>query len=349
MTKKRDYSMDLLKFLASFGVVMIHVDANFRQGEFIKNTTAWDLSLAINLLSKWCVPIFIMISGYYLLNSSQDIDYNTFLKKRFKRVLLPFVVWSIIYNLYYQYISSGISIKWTVLGLIKNLLGYPTAAPLWFLYPLLGLYLMTPIFKGIVERIDFKIVAIIIGFSVLIKTISPFTDMIMGSSMNYWNDIPISSSTFAIYFILGGYLGRINIPKNLRISLYIVSSIVFIIGFIATYKLPFIYDRSLEVTLDIGAINNMLLCVSLFVMAQNIKYQNLSNSYIFTGFIGILSTVNFGVFLLHPIVIDLVKSKFLEVSGSLMGILLVQGITVYVFTSILIYIMKKTPLVKEIV
>ena len=93
----------------------------------------------------------------------------------------------------------------------------------------------------------------------------------------------------------------------------------------------------------------MLLCVSLFVMAQNIKYQNLSNSYIFTGFIGILSTVNFGVFLLHPIVIDLVKSKFLEVSGSLMGILLVQGITVYVFTSILIYIMKKTPLVKEIV
>ena len=59
--------------------------------------------------------------------------------------------------------------------------------------------------------------------------------------------------------------------------------------------------------------------------------------------------MNFGVFLLHPIVIDLVKSKFLEVSGSLMGILLVQGITVYVFTSILIYIMKKTPLVKEIV
>ena len=81
---------------------MIHVDANFRQGEFVKNTTAWDLSLAINLLTKWCIPIFIMISGYYLLNSSKEIDYNTFLKKRFKKVLLPFIVWSIIYNLYYQ-------------------------------------------------------------------------------------------------------------------------------------------------------------------------------------------------------------------------------------------------------
>ena len=30
MTKKREYSMDLLKFLASYGVVMIHVDDNFR-------------------------------------------------------------------------------------------------------------------------------------------------------------------------------------------------------------------------------------------------------------------------------------------------------------------------------
>ena len=349
MTKKRDYSMDLLKFLASFGVVMIHVDANFRQGEFVKNTTAWDLSLAINLLTKWCIPIFIMISGYYLLNSSKEIDYNTFLKKRFKKVLLPFIVWSIIYNLYYQYISSGISIKGTALGLIKNILGYPTAAPLWFLYPLLGLYLMMPIFKGIVDKIDFKIIAIIIGFSIVIKTISPFTDMVLNGSMNYWNDVPIASSTFAIYFILGGYLGRISIPKNLRALLYVLTAIVFIGGFVATYKVPFIYDRSLEVTLDIGAINNMLLCISLFVMAQNMKFKKLSNSSIFTGFVGILSTVNFGVFLFHPIIIDLVKSKFLGISGNLIWILLAQGIIVYVVTSIVVYIMKKIPLVKEIV
>ena len=145
--------------------------------------------------------------------------------------------------------------------------------------------------------------------------------------MNYWNDVPIASSTFAIYFILGGYLGRINIPKNLRALLYVLTAIVFIGGFVATYKVPFIYDRSLEVTLDIGAINNM----------------------IFTGFVGILSTVNFGVFLFHPIIIDLVKSKFLGISGNLIWILLAQGIIVYVVTSIVVYIMKKIPLVKEIV
>lgn len=349
MIKKRDYSMDLLKFLASFGVVMIHVDANFRQGEFIKNTTAWDLSLAINLLTKWCIPIFIMISGYYLLNSSKDIDYSTFLKKRFKKVLLPFIVWSIIYNLYYQYISSGISIKWTILGLVKNILGYPTAAPLWFLYPLLGLYLMTPIFKGIIDKIDFKIVAVIIGFSILIKTISPFTDIMLNGSVNYWKDVPIASSTFAIYFILGGYLGRVNIQKSLRILLYVVTAIVFAVGFVATYKVQFIYDRSLEVTLDIGAINNMLLCISLFVMAQNMKFEKLSKSYIFTEFVGILSLVNFGVFLFHPIVIDLVKVKFLGTSGSLIWLLVAQGIIVYLITSIAVYIMKKIPLLKEIV
>ena len=93
----------------------------------------------------------------------------------------------------------------------------------------------------------------------------------------------------------------------------------------------------------------MLLCISLFVMAQNMKFEKLSKSYIFTEFVGILSLVNFGVFLFHPIVIDLVKVKFLGTSGSLIWLLVAQGIIVYLITSIAVYIMKKIPLLKEIV
>ena len=70
-----------------------------------------------------------MISGYYVLNSKKEVTYREFLKKRFSKVLIPFLVESLIYNLYYQSISSGISMKWIIFGLVKNVMAYPTAAP----------------------------------------------------------------------------------------------------------------------------------------------------------------------------------------------------------------------------
>lgn len=349
MLSKRDYSMDLLKVIASFGVVMIHVDSNFRISDFIPNTNAWNISLAINLLTKWCIPIFIMISGYYLLNSKNEISYKDFLKKRFNKVLIPFIVWSIIYNLYYQYISSGISLKWLVLGLIKNILGYPTAAPLWFLYPLIGLYLMVPIFKKIIEEIDFKIVLIIIGFAFIIKTVAPFTDTITNGTINYWKDVPLSNSSFAIYFILGGYLGKVNPSIKTKICIYFSSMIVFAIGILATYKIQMIYDRSVEVTLDIGAINNLLLCISLFLLFKDIKFKKISSNKIFIWLMNTLSQINFGIFLLHPIIIDIIKVIFMELKLNLITSLMLQGIIVYIITGIIVFIIKKIPIIKKIV
>ncbi len=349
MLKQRDYSMDILKFLAGLGVVLIHVDANFRNTDFWPNTQAWDLSLAINLLTKWCIPVFIMISGYYVLNSKKEVTYREFLKKRFSKVLIPFFVWSLIYNLYYQYISSGISMKWTIFGLVKNVMGYPTAAPLWFLYPLMGLYLMTPIFKKIVAEVDGKMILILIGFAFIIRTVAPFTDMMMGGQMNYWKDIPLSNSAFGLYFIIGGYLGKTDINKNLKYLIYMITIVTFSICFVVTYKTPVLYDRSIEVFLDISAINNMLVCISLFLAYKDMKFAKLSNNKIFVNTVDFLSTVNFGVFLLHPIVIDIVKLKFFGLTGDLLTLILVQVIIVYFITSVIVYVMKKSPILKRIV
>ena len=54
--KQRNYSLDLLKFIASFFIVCIHFKVFGEVGDFIV------------VLSRFAVPVFFMISGYYSFN-----------------------------------------------------------------------------------------------------------------------------------------------------------------------------------------------------------------------------------------------------------------------------------------
>lgn len=345
-SKQRNYSIDILKFIASIMVIAIHVESNYRFLEFTPGTLLWDVSILINIFCKWAVPIFFMSSGYFLLNA-KNFEYKEFIKKRFSKVLIPFIAISFLFTIHYQYLSGEISLKWGLIGLIKNLLGYPTSAHLWFLYPILAIYILMPVFKGILDNLDSKLILIIILGCFLVKTIIPFTDIIASGQSNYWREIPLVVNSATLYFILGGYLGRVSLNKNFKLGLYLSTTIIMILSVFAVYKVEILYNRNLEVLFDISSINNLLLSVALFVFFKDIEFRKLSNSKIFIKTMKILSDVNFGMFLLHPMFIDYTKSIFSK--GNIVVELFTQTIMVYIITVVIVCIIKKIPIIKRIV
>lgn len=346
ITKTKLYSIDLLKFLASIAVVLIHVQGNFRPYEMVINTQLWDLELAVYFFSKWSVPIFIMCSGYFLLNDKKDLPYMEFIKKRLSKVLIPFLAASLLFTIHYQNMSGDVSAKWAIVGLVKNILGYPASAHLWFIYPLIGIYLLTPLFKGIMDKLDGKIVIVIIGICFMVKTVLPFTDIIAEWQTNYWRDIPIATNAFALYFILGGYLGRIELKKGYKLGLYALTAITLAVSFIAMFKIEFLYNRSLEVLLDISSINNVLLSVSLFIAFKDMRINNIKNKF-GKVILNTLSEINFGVFLFHPIFIDILKPYF-NTTGNIAMSVFAQLAVVYIATGIFVFVLKRIPLLKKI-
>ena len=344
---QRKYSIDILKFLASIAVVLIHITSNYRPYEFMPNTGIWDVELGIYYLSKWSVPVFVMCSGYFLLNDKQELSYNEFIKKRLSKILIPFIAISMIFTLYYQNIGGNIDIKWAIVGLVKNILGYPASAHLWFLYPLIGVYLLTPLFKGLIEKIDVRIVISLSLILILAKTIAPFTDLITQDQYNYWRDVPLATNAFAIYFILGGYLGRVELKTIHKVVIYISTIVVGIIGFFAIYKLDILYNRNLEVLLDISSINNLLISISVFIFFKDIKkINNIKNRFIKFIF-STLSEINFGVFLFHPLFIDILKS-YSNYTGNIIIDIFKQLLMVYATTGLFVFIIKRIPLLKKI-
>ena len=343
---KRNYGIDLLKILASFAVVMIHVESNFRPYEFISNTELWNSSILVNLVSKWGVPAFIMASGYFILNQKEE-KYSKFLRKRFSKVLIPFLATSFIFNIYFQYLAGKIDIKWAMIGVLKNIFGYPIAIHLWFLYPLIGLYLLTPIFRGVLDRINKNHIFILIVVCFFVKTVVPFVDTTVGWQYSYWRDIPIATNAFALYFILGGYLGRTDFKRNHKIVIHSITGIIVTITFLLTFNMDILYSRELEVFFDIISINNIMICISLFIMFKSQRFSK-HNNKIVTTVIGVLSDVSFGVFLFHPLIIDIIKPRFMEYNENIFIMIIIQSVLVYIVTVFITYIIKRIRIIRKI-
>jgi len=84
--------INFLNVLATFAVVCLHVN-NF----WSFNTANWPYYNFVESLCYFAVPVFVMISGATLIDYREKYDTKTFFKRRFLRVLLPYLIFSFIY------------------------------------------------------------------------------------------------------------------------------------------------------------------------------------------------------------------------------------------------------------
>ena len=62
--------LDCLRVIASFAVVLIHVSAWFALNRPLVGVNCYNI---LGDMVRWCVPIFVMISGALFLDSKKDI------------------------------------------------------------------------------------------------------------------------------------------------------------------------------------------------------------------------------------------------------------------------------------
>ena len=81
--------VDLVRVIGAFLVVMAHV--SYLGGGSVLISTYYFV------ISRVAVPLFFMVSGYLLLRKEEP--YGEFFRKRALKVVLPFLIWSVIYLL----------------------------------------------------------------------------------------------------------------------------------------------------------------------------------------------------------------------------------------------------------
>ncbi|GAB4493143.1 MAG: acyltransferase family protein [Saprospiraceae bacterium] len=133
---------DRLRNLATVMVIAIHVSGSVAQGMQQFDSFFWWSGNFWDSLARPSVPLFVMLSGFLLLG--KDYELGDFLKRRFSRVVIPALFWMVIYS-FYNYKAHG---RPATLGeAIKGIVERPVHYHLWFIYLIIGLYLIYPILR----------------------------------------------------------------------------------------------------------------------------------------------------------------------------------------------------------
>ena len=95
--KPRLNSIDSLRTISILAVIAIHTTTKTLEAAAY-NLSLFPFSIFLNQITRFAVPLFFVISGFVLeFNHMEKINTFEYFKKRFGRIAVPYVFWSLIY------------------------------------------------------------------------------------------------------------------------------------------------------------------------------------------------------------------------------------------------------------
>jgi len=148
-------SIDAMRVIAILAVVLIHTTTRTLEATHYA-LTGYSWTLFFNQISRFAVPLFFLISGFVLeLCSEHEINYLTFLKKRFTKIFIPYIFWSLIYY-FFVYTNNHDN-------LVRVILTGNASYQLYFIPTLCIFYMVFPLFHKIYKFIAHPLILISFG------------------------------------------------------------------------------------------------------------------------------------------------------------------------------------------
>lgn len=346
---KRNISIDLLRTLCIIAVIFIHTTTN----AMVKTYPSSDskILLGISIITSCAVPLFYMLSGAFSVNEKNS-DYKTSLKKALK-IIIQVVIWTLIYQLMFKY-YFGQDVDIIKAG-IKSLTS-SQVTHLWFMYPLIGLYILLPFISRIYLNMTRKEKRLLI----IILLIIPITISTLNIKYSELFAIPYFAIGFPELglFILGKYLMEYKkdfTNKNGKIA----SIIAIISGYILIVLVMKYYIDNFGISdykpyFDYNKIPNILLISGIFILFLNLEKPLMKLPTKIEKIISFIGSNTLGVYFIHMIflylfpTIKICNFYITSNTGKITNMLL--GVIFYFITSIIsVAILRKIPIIKKLV
>jgi surface polysaccharide O-acyltransferase-like enzyme len=298
-------------------------------------------------LARPCVPLFVMASGFLLLSPEKtDEPLSLFFKKRLSRIALPFIFWGITYFAWRFLVNDEAFAYGSIIQ------GFNTGPyyHFWFLYMLLGLYMITPIFRVLVAHSQRKILKYFLAIWFLGTAVIPL--------LNLQTSFSLDSNLFVFvgwigYFLLGAFLKSVKIKTLFFCTLL---SVGWILTMIATYFITAsVGGLSSYFFYDYLSANVIMASVGLFMLLYRIPRRQLENiSSRLKWLIHKIGQNTLSIFMLHVIILESFQKGFFGFKISVttinpaIEIPLITGVTLFVCLGI-IWSAKKIPFVEKII
>lgn len=347
MEEERIVWLDALRVIAGFMVVLIHCTTDTLFNDSILLSSNWHAANFYNSIARWSVPAFVMISGYLFL-SKQSMDYRSFIVTHIKKLSKPLLFWTLVYSIFNSY--NDLSTKAFKLYIKKIINGTP-ADHLWYLYMLTGLYLFIPLIQYLIKKIGNKHLSFLLIFTLFLSfSISTMGAMFFKLTMMYTVPYIPFFFWFCVYlaYLIGGYyLGKLKIKIPIIISITIIVLSVYLILFL--FRFGFQNNLRYISYWSYSFYGPIVTALSFTIFNL---FKQISLNKLFFRIISFISPLSLGIYLLHPLIIDIQRTykplPIAFINNKWFSIPL-NSILIFILSLLFIYILKKIPILKQVV
>jgi surface polysaccharide O-acyltransferase-like enzyme len=338
----RQLGIDLLRILSAIAVIVIHISAPIMTSPFLYQlgNAFWWSSNILDSLSRFSVPMFVIISGYsfsLIINSTVFFEKS---KSKFTKLTIITLFWSLIFIAFRilrgDFVGSEGILDIFVLAVAKPLLAGLPYFHLWYLYMALGLFFVAAFAVPILGRINDAARKPLL-FSVMVISL-------LFSLQNYYYDNNLLFVFWFIeyifYFMLGLYAPKLSFNINRKLAL---------VGFILIALCDSLLVSAMVRIYGADRGQYFFEFVSPFVMLQTFFIFYIFKTFNAESpkFIVLLARLTLPVYLVHPFVTESV-AYYVRESQSI--VYLFFGILVSVMLSfILSFLLSKVPGVRRFV
>mgnify|MGYP000569081459 CR=1 FL=1 len=286
------FYIHLLRAVAATAVIAIHVLGPYRFMYQQIPFDAWYSATAINSLSRWAVPIFMMITGALLIRPDQQLDLPLFFRKRLLKVLVPFLAWSLIY--------VGITGLQDGSAAARTALLHSPSEPvwyhLWFFYDFIPLYLVVLLLSPLIAKMNEQQLLILIA---------AWLTLTLAHLLKIPTPLRQSTILYSGYLVLGWYLFYYPSRKQLKVwvALGIAAMAVNLVGSWLAAEAKGKYS---SMFMGYKTLNTAVIAAMLFVLAQ--QYGGKIHGRLHKLIVSV-STYSLGIYLVHPIFLIPVRTR----------------------------------------
>ncbi|MGN6245908.1 MAG: acyltransferase [Motilibacteraceae bacterium] len=205
----------LLRVVAICGVVVIHVSGLTLAQAAVSHEPVWWVALVLKTGTRWCVPLFVVVSGALLLRPGVLDDPRRFYRRRLSRLLPALVVWHLVYIVFLLTVRGQ---EFHPTLVLAGLLTGRTYTALYFFWLILGLYLVSPLLWRAVRDLDDRgrlrlgavLVAVACAWQSVVFFLATYAHVDVAAAptiFTYW--VPYTG-----YFLLGAGLGALQVPRR---------------------------------------------------------------------------------------------------------------------------------------
>ena len=197
----RKQFLDVLRVLATCAVVLMHVltgATDVTDASIVPEYRS--LLLSVMDLVTWCVPIFLLISGYLFLNPERTLTYPVMIKKYCRRIALAILLFGVPYAASELVVAERtFRIRMIPEALKMTLMGH-TWSHMWYLYLILFLCLITPLLKKVLRVLPVWGVGTVMAVIFLGSSVAPFLNKVLDV-----NSIPVlpDGGVYFLYYLCG--------------------------------------------------------------------------------------------------------------------------------------------------